>query len=372
MTYALEGIEVLDFGANLAGPFAPQMMGDLGADVIKVEEPWSDAHTMGRGSSFFGCQRGKRSLAVDLKTPEGTEVIHKLIARADVVHHNLRRGVAERLKYDYETAKALNPSIIYCHTTGWGTTGPNADWPGWDQFGQALGGAEYHGGAAEHGNPPMWYRYGQCDAVNAMHSLLGVLQALYHRDRTGEGQKVESCIVNGGMTINSDLYLTAAGPVARPVLDADQRGLGDWYRLYETAEGWIVVACVTADERARLQALVGDGQLEDAFRGATAAEWVSRLDAAGVPAEISRPTYATDIFDDPDAVEQGWVVSYDHPEVGRLHQIGTLLQLSSTPGRIAGPPPALGQHTVEILGELGYSADDARALKDERIVNFPG
>jgi crotonobetainyl-CoA:carnitine CoA-transferase CaiB-like acyl-CoA transferase len=373
MRHALEGIEVLDFGANLAGPFAPQMMSDLGAGVIKIEEPWSDARTMGRGASFFGCQRGKRSLAIDLKTPEGTKVVHDLIARVDVIHHNLRPGVAERLKYDYETAKRLNPTIIYCHTTGWGSTGPNADWPGWDQFGQALGGAEYHGGGCEHGNPPMWYRYGQCDAVNAMHSLLGVLQALYHRDRTGEGQYVETCIVNGGMTINSDLYLRSDGPVERPVLDAEQRGLGDGYRLYQTADGWIAVACVTEDERARLIGLVGEGStaVEDTFRTATAEDWVARLDAAGVPAEISRPTYAQDIFDDPEAIAQGWVVAYDHPEVGRLEQIGSLLQLSATPGRIEGPPPALGQHTIEILGELGYSTDDARALKEKRVVNFP-
>jgi crotonobetainyl-CoA:carnitine CoA-transferase CaiB-like acyl-CoA transferase len=373
MRHALEGIEVLDFGANLAGPFAPQMMSDLGAGVIKIEEPWSDARTMGRGASFFGCQRGKRSLAIDLKTPEGTKVVHDLIARVDVIHHNLRPGVAERLKYDYETAKRLNPTIIYCHTTGWGSTGPNADWPGWDQFGQALGGAEYHGGGCEHGNPPMWYRYGQCDAVNAMHSLLGGLQALYHRDRTGEGQYVETCIVNGGMTINSDLYLRSDGPVERPVLDAEQRGLGDGYRLYQTADGWIAVACVTEDERARLIGLVGEGStaVEDTFRTATAEDWVARLDAAGVPAEISRPTYAQDIFDDPEAIAQGWVVAYDHPEVGRLEQIGSLLQLSATPGRIEGPPPALGQHTIEILGELGYSTDDARALKEKRVVNFP-
>jgi crotonobetainyl-CoA:carnitine CoA-transferase CaiB-like acyl-CoA transferase len=379
MTNALEGIEVLDFGANLAGPYAPQMMGDLGASVIKVEEPWSDARTMGRGSSFFGCQRGKRSLAIDLKTPQGTEVIHRLISRADIIHSNLRPGVAERLKYDYETAQRLNPPIIYCHTTGWGSSGPNADWPGWDQFGQALGGAEYHGGACEHGNPPMWHRYGQCDAVNAMHSLIGVLQALYHRDRTGEGQMIETCIVNGGMTINSDLYLRADGPSERPVLDVDQRGLGDWYRLYETAEGWITVACVTDDQRDRLRGVLGigaapgsDGEtMEGAFRQATAAEWQTRLDTAGVPAEISRPNFAQEIFDDPEAIEKGWVVSYEHPEVGRLEQVGSLLELSATPGRIAGPPPSLGQHTVEILGELGYSPDDAAVLKDKRIVNFP-
>jgi crotonobetainyl-CoA:carnitine CoA-transferase CaiB-like acyl-CoA transferase len=382
MTNALVGIEVLDFGANLAGPYAPQMMSDLGASVIKVEEPWSDARTMGRGSSFFGCQRGKRSLAIDLKTPQGTEVIHRLITRADIIHSNLRPGVAERLEYGYETAKQLNPSIIYCHTTGWGSSGPNADWPGWDQFGQALGGAEYHGGGCEHGNPPMWHRYGQCDAVNAMHSLIGVLQALYYRDRTGEGQMVETCIVNGGMTISSDLYLRSDGPSERPVLDVDQRGLGDWYRLYETKDGWITIACVTDDQQDRLRRVLeidaGSGTdgsagsaLEVAFGRATALEWQTRLDEAGVPAEISRPNFSQEIFDDLEAIEKRWVVAYDHPEVGRLEQVGSLLELSSTPGRIAGPPPALGQHTVEILAELGYSAKDAALLKDKRIVNFP-
>ena len=109
MSSALDGIRVLDLGANLAGPFGPQMLGDLGADVIKIEEIATQARTMGRGSSFFGCQRGKRSLAVDLKTPEGVEILHRLIPRTDVLHHNLRVGVAERLHYDYETVKALNP-----------------------------------------------------------------------------------------------------------------------------------------------------------------------------------------------------------------------------------------------------------------------
>jgi formyl-CoA transferase len=114
-----------------------------------------------------------------------------------------------------------------------------------------------------------------------------------------------------------------------------------------------------------------DGNLEAAFRLATAAQWQARLDEAGVPAEISRPTYAHDIFDDPEAIEKGWVVAYQHPEVGRLEQVGSLLALSATPGRVAGPPPALGQHTVEILVELGYRPAEATMLKEKRVVNFP-
>jgi crotonobetainyl-CoA:carnitine CoA-transferase CaiB-like acyl-CoA transferase len=205
-----------------------------------------------------------------------------------------------------------------------------------------------------------------------MHSMIGVLQALYHRDRTGEGQKVETNIVNGGMTISSDLYLRADGPVERPVLDAEQRGLADHYRLYETADGWVMVACVTAEERRRFAALVDGGSAEELFGGATAAEWVARLDDAGIPAEISRETYCTDLFDDADAVEEGWVVSYQHAEVGKLEQIGTMLNLSETPGRIAGPPPALGQHTVEILTELDYTAEEIDSMRERRVIKVFG
>jgi crotonobetainyl-CoA:carnitine CoA-transferase CaiB-like acyl-CoA transferase len=394
MTYALEGILVLDFGANLAGPFGPMILGDLGAQVIKIEEVGTEARTMGRGSSFFGCQRGKRSLAIDLKTPEGTEVIHKLIARADIIHHNLRVGVAERLKIDYATAKRLNPRIIYCHTTGWGSTGPMASWPGWDQFGQAIGGIEWHGGGMEHGNPPMWYRYGQCDATNAMHSVQAVLWALYHRDKTGEGQLVETNIINGGVTLNSDLFITKDGPASRPVIDKEQRGLGPLYRLYETKRGWILLACLTPEEWMKLTEALREANLaqdsrfatpqgrkqhaselsallESVFIQKTAEEWFRTLDAHKVPVEISSETYWKDMFDDPDAINSGFVVEYEMPVYGRLKQIGTWVEFSDTPGRIWGPPPLLGQHTVEILQELGYTANDARNLKGKGVVTFP-
>lgn len=391
---ALDGLRVIDFGANLAGPFGTQMLGDLGADVIKVEEIGTEARTMGRGSSFMGCQRGKRSIALDLKSADGIEIAHRLIARSDVVHHNLRVGVAERLHIDYATARQLNPRIIYCHTTGWGSSGPDAHRPGWDQFAQALGGAEYHGGGCEHGNPPLWYRYGMCDAVNAMHSAIGVLEALYHRDRTGVGQLVETNILNGGMTLNSDLYLTGDGPVERPVLDEEQRGTGPLRRLYRAAEGWLMIACrdeqqwtslanalgaerlladdrfATADDRARNGAQLA-AELAPIFEHRSAAEWYVILDRAGVPVEVSSPSYAADMFDDPVAIDAGWVVGYDTANLGHFEQVGTLVELSATPGRIAGPPPLLGQHTVQILTELGWDPGVAGELKERGVVTFP-
>ena len=239
----------------------------------------------------------------------------------------------------------------------------------------------------------MWYRYGQCDAVNAMHSVFGVLQALWHRDRTGEGQMVETNIVNGGMVINSDFHLTDEGPVQRPVIDAEQRGIDPLYRLYRCREGWIQVACVSEREwvgfasatdaellrDSRFDTPAGRSEhadelsacLEQVLLRRTAADWSSDFHQRRVPAEISRESYASDMFDDADAAESGWVVDYEMPQFGLVKQIGMLVELSDTPGRIAGPPPLLGQHTVEILTELGYGVEDADLLKQRGVVTFP-
>ena len=196
------------------------------------------------------------------------------------------------------------------------------------------------------------------------------------------------------MVINSDFHLTADGPVERPVIDAEQRGLGPLYRLYQTASGWIQLACVTEQEWADLAAVVGDGVLldderfataasrkehadelsgwlEGELRTSTAAEWSVRFEKRGVPAEVSRETYASDMFDDEDTKNSGWVVDYQMPQFGLVKQIGTLVELSETPGRIAGPPPLLGQHTVEILAELGYSAQEAETFKERGVVHYP-
>jgi crotonobetainyl-CoA:carnitine CoA-transferase CaiB-like acyl-CoA transferase len=227
-----------------------------------------------------------------------------------------------------------------------------------------------------------------------MHSVIAVLQALLHRDRTGEGQLVETNILNGGMTVNSDMYLTPSGPIARPTLDARQRGTGPLRRLYETADGWLMVSCSTQQQWERLAAQVGPpellsderfstdegrrvhaeqlgARLEPIFRTRTAKEWWSTLDAAGVPVEVSDPTYAATMFDDEDAADAGWVTAYDTPHLGLFKQIGLLVELSDSPGRVAGPPPLLGQHTAQILGEIGYSPAQVRELKAQGVVTYP-
>jgi crotonobetainyl-CoA:carnitine CoA-transferase CaiB-like acyl-CoA transferase len=387
--HLLDGIKVLDIGNFLAGPFGPMLLGDLGAKVYKLESPEGDQMrpvTM----PFNGCQRGKFDVCVDLKTPEGVEIAHRLIRSVDVVHHNMRPGVAERLGVDYATAKRLNPRIIYCHTTMWGTGGPRALWPGFDQLGQSSCGLEYE--LAGEGNPPVWYRFGMCDQACACQSAIGVLMALYWRERTGEGQLVDTSIVNGGVYLNSDVWSGPDGPFIRPRLDHEQTGIGPLYRLYRSQDGWIALVCLTdshwqgltdvvpglagdsrfttdADRAANAQSLAA--LLEGVFATRSSEAWFKTLDDAGVPVEIADEDAAAGWLHDPDLIAKGLVVEYQHPEYGRMRQFGHLLNFSETPGKIWGPPPRLGEHSKEVLAELGYSADQMSDLRTRGVTTWP-
>jgi crotonobetainyl-CoA:carnitine CoA-transferase CaiB-like acyl-CoA transferase len=376
VAHVLEGIKILDLGNFLAGPFGPMLLGDLGATVYKLESPLGD-QMRPVTQPFNGCQRGKLDVVVDLKQPEGLEIAHRLMREVDVVHHNMRPGVAERLGVDYETAKRLNPTVIYCHTTMWGNDGPRATWPGFDQLAQASCGLEQELGGE--GNGPNWYRFGMCDQACAVQSALAVLMALYWRERTGEGQLVDTSIVNGGVFLNTDAWIGPDGWSERPRTDARQTGFGPLYRLYETGDGWIALACLGASHRRALASVVpsldaddpSTDALETFFAGHTMQSAFDLLDAAGAPVEMAREDARRTWFTQPDLVAAGLVAEYEHPQYGRFRQFGSLVDFSETPGRIAGPPPLLGQHSREVLAELGYSAAEIQALRDRGVTLWP-
>jgi crotonobetainyl-CoA:carnitine CoA-transferase CaiB-like acyl-CoA transferase len=375
VAYALEGVKVLDLGNFLAGPFGPMLLGDLGATVYKLESPQGD-QMRPVTQPFNGCQRGKLDVVVDLKQPEGLEIAHRLMREVDVVHHNMRPGVAERLGVDYETAKQLNPTVIYCHTTMWGSDGPRATWPGFDQLAQSSCGLEWELGGE--GNGPNWYRFGMCDQACAVQSAIAVLMALYWRERTGKGQLVDTSIVNGGVFLNTDAWIGPDGWSKRPRTDAEQTGFGPYYRLYETSDGWVAIACLGETHRRALAGVVPSTTVADPgpdleawFAARTMQRAFDELDAAGVPVEMAREDARRTWFDAPDVVAAGLVADYEHPQYGRFRQFGSLVDLSETPGRIAGPPPMLGQHSREVLAELGYSDAEIAELRDQGVTLWP-
>jgi crotonobetainyl-CoA:carnitine CoA-transferase CaiB-like acyl-CoA transferase len=382
----LEGIRVLDFGQFLAGPFGPMLLADLGADVIKVEPTRGDGMRGSVVGSFMGCQRGKRDIAVDLKQPEGLRIAHELVATADIVHHNMTLGTAERLGISYEQCKAIRTDILYCNTFMYGAQGPLAHLGGLDPLAQAACGIEWEQGPVAVGNPPLWNRYGHGDVAAAMPSVTALLIALFHRNRTGEGQSMWASLFHGSMLYTADSWLGADGaPSPRPSLDREQLGLGALYRLYETQDGWLQLAAVREEHWTALCRVIrredlpldprfgtpadrerhrGEltGVLEAVFRGDQARNWRGALRAAGVPSEVSVDTCdgETILFDD-ELERLGLVTEYEHPLLGRVRQFGNLITFSDTPGKQERAAPMLGQHTREILAELRY---DEAAIDD--------
>jgi crotonobetainyl-CoA:carnitine CoA-transferase CaiB-like acyl-CoA transferase len=397
----LAGVRVLDFGLALAGPFGPMMLADLGADVIRIENARgrrvagvTDAEQARAADRpepvtqvWVACQRGKRSISLDLKSRAGSEIASALIASADVIHHNMRPGVAERLGIGYEDAKAVNPRIVYCHVTGFGLTGPLADAPGSDQMGQALSGLEHEQGAGPAGGEPTWHRLGLTDHATALMSVVATVQGLYLRERTGEPQFVDTDILSAATFLQSHEFLAPVGsPLQAWHLDRDQTGIGTFVRLYATADGWLCVSCVDAAARRGLVTQLGlppdlgadlpatqhDDGIADSIarvlRTNTSAAWVELLDAARVPCEAISDEFNDNWYVDPHIVENGLVTDYVHPQVGRVEQFGRLVHFSATPMVIERPPVVPGQHTGEILAELGYPPEAIEQVEHDGAV----
>jgi crotonobetainyl-CoA:carnitine CoA-transferase CaiB-like acyl-CoA transferase len=392
MIQPLAGIKVLDLGNFIAGPAACVPLADLGAEVIKLEPPGGDP-MRALERVFVGGHRGRRSIAIDIKSAQGCEIAHKLAAQADVLEHNFRPGVAERLAIGYEQIRALNPAIIYCHVTAFGSKGPLAQAPGFETINRAWTGMDTSN--AGNGNPPLKLAGAPLDTFAALMAAFGIVAALDYRRRTGHGQFLEMPQVGIGLLFQSQAFKMRDSLVAQPELDSKRTGFGPFYRLYETKSGWLCVCCpdeiaarsflrvlgvkppidlvklmdcMPAAAGQRLSAMV-----ESMILTRTADEWLALLRDARVPAEIASQAPIDFVLHEPAALKSGMIAQYNHPLYGLLRVVGNQIRLSNgrseTPAPVSAlPPPLLGQHTREILAGIGYSLTEIESMERGGVV----
>jgi crotonobetainyl-CoA:carnitine CoA-transferase CaiB-like acyl-CoA transferase len=377
-TTPLQGIRVVDLTSYIAGSYGAMMLADLGAAVVKVEALEGDSFRELPG--FFGWNRGKRSIALNLKTPEGRQIVERLARDGDVVMENWRPGVADRLGVGHAHLMALNPRLIYCSVTAFGSTGPYVERPGFDPLLQALGGLMTLQGF---GGPPQYLRTAPTDYYTAALGAQAVLAALFARERTGRGQRIETSLLRGVLALQSGIAIDYE---AKPTLIREN----PTYRLYKGSDGgWFFVACGNQSFWVKLCRALGMEEFSDdprfgswllrlqnnqallpiiekRFGEKTRDEWLAVLAAHDIPAAPVKTVQ--EFMDDPAVQHHGMVHEYDHPEVGRLRVMGQPLVFTDTPTQDPGPPPTLGQHTDEVLREAGYDEAGIAELRAKKVV----
>lgn len=378
---ALAHITILDFSHLLQGPFATQLLADMGANVIKIERPgagdlfrsltFRNKWVGGSESpNFLAWNRNKRSLALNLKAPEAREAIMKLAETADVVVQNFRPGVMARLGYGYEDFRAVNPGIVYCSGSGYGEDGPYVNRPGQDMLVQGLTGIMAATGQAD--NPPTPVGAGFSDQVGAMNMVYGILTALLWRERSGQGQEVKVNLLAGMLAHQNQEMVTALNfgeDFQRPNSGIGHPGMDAPFGTYPTQDGWVTIAM---SPYKTLVGVLGNDELlkyddpatlfdeRDAVWRALAAEtgkWTTEdLIAALLEADIWCGEVKSHLqaAADPQVAHMGLITSYQHPRAGEVKVVGPAVRMSATPPAIERPAPLVGEHTREILADLGY------------------
>ncbi|MER6982352.1 CaiB/BaiF CoA transferase family protein [Streptomyces carpinensis] len=377
----LGGYRVLDLSIAMAGPLATMRLGDLGADVLKIEPvtgEWQRRTAAGGATgnkvnaSFLSLNRNKRSLAVDLKQDSGRDLVYRLAARSDVFLQNYRPGVADRLGLDYESIRAVRPDIVYVSISGYGESGPYAHRPGQDLLLQGLTGALHSGGAAD--GPPQPGPYFVADAITAYSAFEAVLAALLHRERTGEGQRVSVNMLDAMIAMQmQELSVRTVGGVRQ------RRGheihahtyIRAPYGIFPTRDGHLALAfadlTVLAEEFGDPALAAWDAE-RDGFThreeisravaahllGDTTESWLRRLGARGV--WVGPVNSYEDVLEDPQVLHNGSFIHYEHPTEGKVTTPGFAFRMDRTPPELHRGAPTCGEHTTEILGELGLPA----------------
>ena len=388
---ALDGIRVVDLGLLVQGPQAAMMLADFGADVIKVELPMMGDQSrwifpsgdMRKAPYYHGCNRNKRSITLDLRRPGGAEAFKKLVASVDVVISNFKPGTMEGWGLGYDELSAVNPGLIYATGSAFGPIGPDAEREGADLAGQASGGLIMSTGMSDGDPTPIGVTI--ADHIASQNMVAGILAAIIARGRTGQGQRLDVSLLGGQIFAQASEYtsyfitgeLPGRSDKGHPLLHAI-------YGIFETADGWVAMVGVPpANKVAFYDAverpdLVDDprfasllmtpevkqelfAELRPAFRKRTSAEWHERLRAAG---QRFAPVRSYDaVSADPQVLENGYIVPAEHPEFGGINMVGSPVRFSATPATPSAVAPELGQHTEEVLLELGYEWDDIERLR---------
>jgi formyl-CoA transferase len=395
---ALKGIRVLEVGNFMAAPFCALQLADLGADVIKVENPdggdqvrTTGPFLEGESSSFVRLNRNKRSLALDLKSVQGKEIFRQLAGKADVLVENLRPGTMSDLHLDHARLSQLNPRLVYVAASGWGQDGPYSQLAGLDIIAQGMSGLMSITGE-EGGGAPVKVGVPVTDLACALYATVAVLAALRARDRDGVGQFIDVSLFESGVSLavwEAGRYF-ATGEVPRPLGSAHQTSAP--YQALKAQDGFFTVGATSARNWAAFCEALGLESLRDDPRFKAnhlrhqnrreliplveavssqrpAADWVAKLQAAGVPSGVLQ-TY-DQVFNDPHLKAREFFVDAPHAKLGAVRQIGSPMRMSRTPARIERAGPLLGEHSAEVLRELGRSPDEIRRLAEARVIGVP-
>lgn len=397
MAGALDGVKILGFTHFAQGPFALQLLGDLGAEVINIERQGTgdfNRHFQqldnlgGEGVFFLAMNRNKRSMSLNLKAPESREIVEKLIAESDVIMTNYRAGALDRLGFGFEEAKKINPKIVFCEALGYGSSGPYASLPGQDLLAQALSGLTTMIGPDEDGRPVAGGIY-EVDVYGSLMLVIGMLSALYYAKQTGIGQKVSVDLLSSGVHMQSQelaYYLNSGKVPQRPHNHSGHVLQASPYGVYKTGDGWMVLSTNAGDNPTQLGELIGSSEvaplmkdneakmvnrdqlhtiIENRLVLDTTEHWIEKFRAVGIwCAKVN--TYE-DLPKDPQILHNGIIKEIDHPVAGKFKAIGTPIEFSATPPTIRRTPPALGEHNEEILWELGFGEKDIERFKNAGI-----
>ena len=363
----LSGVRIMEMTNVIAGPVAGRLLADLGAEMVKLESLDGDISRPAGGAGFISYNTNKLSVSVNTRTDEGKEVAQRLAATSDAILANMRPGATDRMGLDSATLKDLNPDLIESHVTAYGWDGPYSHRPGVDPIAQAITGLQHAQGGYD--GPPVYLGVlAPCDYTGGALGALATVLALVARERLGIAQRVNTSLLAAGALVCADGFIDYEGKFPRPLPDSDQFGVSPLRRIYRASDGWIAIATDSLETGDAPTWLSIPDQAERAFADMTVSEALETLRHHSIPCAPIVDNYVTGFFSDPQAESNRMATELDHPTIGTVKLSGNLVSFDGSSTLPSRPTPLLGQHTSEVLTELGYTSDQLRELYQNGVV----